>query len=317
MSMTSFVYGRADAVDKPQPLPEDFVKKNKSISSKAVEKWVLFRMLPLYIGHWVPENTPEWTLYLLCRQICDIVLSSTVNHEDLALLEVLISQHHKLLDELGGTYFVPKLHYLIHYPRLIMVFGPLRHLWSMRFEANHQYFKQLVRRVRNFRNITATLSERYQREKCCEQAGPNCLGSPVVFPDSSQKIHIKALPLQLQNILHTKFGVEPEVECMSVRWATVEGWKFAVNDLIIVDVSVDKLPQLMHISYIFHFMGQWIVCGMLSISRGFLRHYHAIALETTTEWLAVLPQEAINSHSAVSSYKLKDNSSVVVLRHCI
>lgn len=45
--MRSFVYGPGDITDKPEPLPEDFVSKNRTISGKAVEKWCLFRLLPI------------------------------------------------------------------------------------------------------------------------------------------------------------------------------------------------------------------------------------------------------------------------------
>ena len=63
-SMRSFVYKQADISDKPQCLPEDFVRRNKSLSGKAVEKFCLFRFLPLFVGHLVPEDNPVWLTYL-------------------------------------------------------------------------------------------------------------------------------------------------------------------------------------------------------------------------------------------------------------
>jgi hypothetical protein len=41
----------------------------------------------------------------------------------------------------------------------------------MRFEAKHQYFKQIARRVQNFRNINMTLAERHEMRKCVEHFG--------------------------------------------------------------------------------------------------------------------------------------------------
>lgn len=51
-------------------------------------------------------------------------------------------------------------HYLCHYPELITQFGPLIHLWTMRFESKQTYFKQYVRKRHNFKNLCATLVER-------------------------------------------------------------------------------------------------------------------------------------------------------------
>ena len=70
--MQTFEYGCSDTTDRPEPLPEDFVTKNKSVSGKAVEKWCLFRLLPLYIGNLVSEDYAVWKLYLLCRRICEM-----------------------------------------------------------------------------------------------------------------------------------------------------------------------------------------------------------------------------------------------------
>jgi len=56
----------------------------------------------------------------------------------------------------------PKHHYLIHYASLTRKFGPLMHLWTMRFESKHSYFKRCIRYSQNFKNVCATLAERHQ-----------------------------------------------------------------------------------------------------------------------------------------------------------
>ncbi|KAL1472342.1 hypothetical protein MTO96_039402 [Rhipicephalus appendiculatus] len=56
----------------------------------------------------------------------------------------------------------PKMHYLVHYPRIIAELGPLTQFWCMRFEAKHQYFKALASRTMNFKNICKTLAQRHQ-----------------------------------------------------------------------------------------------------------------------------------------------------------
>uniref|UniRef100_A0A8C2FGN5 Uncharacterized protein n=1 Tax=Cyprinus carpio TaxID=7962 RepID=A0A8C2FGN5_CYPCA len=55
-----------------------------------------------------------------------------------------------------------KHHYLMHYPDLILHFGPLIRLWTLRFESKHCYFKQCARRLHNFKNLCSSLAERHQ-----------------------------------------------------------------------------------------------------------------------------------------------------------
>ena len=44
--------------------------------------------------------------------------------------------------------------------------GPLVHMWCMRYESKHSYFKNLARVVGNFKNILKTLAVRHQRYVC-------------------------------------------------------------------------------------------------------------------------------------------------------
>ena len=43
---------------------------------------------------------------------------------------------------------------------------PLRHLWCMRYEAKHRYFKQTAKVLGIFKNISKTLAQRHQRYMC-------------------------------------------------------------------------------------------------------------------------------------------------------
>lgn len=65
----------------------------------------------------------------------------------------------------------PKHHFLLHYPDLILKFGPLIHLWTMRFESKHTYFKQCARKLHNFKNLSSTLAERHQLLQAYLHAG--------------------------------------------------------------------------------------------------------------------------------------------------
>ena len=71
-----------------------------------------------------------------------------------------------------------KHHYLLHYPGLILHFGPLIRLWTLRFESKHCYFKQCARKLRNFRNVCSSLAERHQLLQAYLSTGQ--LFSPII-----------------------------------------------------------------------------------------------------------------------------------------
>lgn len=85
------------------------------------------------------------------------------------------------------------MHYMIHYPRLILSYGPLVHLSCLRFEAKHQYFKRVATVLGNFKNITKTLARRHQFRQCWEQSDTDSLGITTETADT-RNIPVQALP---------------------------------------------------------------------------------------------------------------------------
>ncbi|XP_065675796.1 uncharacterized protein LOC136092003 [Hydra vulgaris] len=176
--IANFKYGIPDICDKPaiSCVPKNLAISNKTIHGKAVERWSLFHFLLIFVSclvknHDILLNNDFWQLHLLCRQIVQIILAPEIDINWIPILEHLIQRHHSLLERISPVSFIPKIHFLVHYPRLLLHFGPLRHLWVMRFEAKHQYFKQIARRVKNFKNITFTLAQRHEMRKCVMNFG--------------------------------------------------------------------------------------------------------------------------------------------------
>lgn len=55
-----------------------------------------------------------------------------------------------------------KHHYIFHYCKLILEFGPLIKVWTMRFESKHRFFKRTIRNLLNFINVVKSLSEKHE-----------------------------------------------------------------------------------------------------------------------------------------------------------
>ncbi|GBL85238.1 hypothetical protein AVEN_222713-1 [Araneus ventricosus] len=157
-------FGFHDAANKPTIIPEPFQKGIKMIAALT---WCLLRFLPLFIGQSVPDSEPAWCLLLTLKEIVDIVLAPKINLSYVSYLSHLIQDHHNLLKEIFPTVkLAPKFHFLVHYPRLILAFGPLTCSWSMRFEAKHLYFKHVAQSIKNNRNLPYSLAKRHQQLQC-------------------------------------------------------------------------------------------------------------------------------------------------------
>ena len=91
---------------------------------------------------------------------------------------------------------IPECHFLLHYPRLMLRFGPLHFLWCMRFEAYHQRIKKIAKRNQNFQNICYTVANRIQLLKCWEQQNIQCLSNPIEL-HGTKALSLIALPTAL------------------------------------------------------------------------------------------------------------------------
>lgn len=80
------------------------------------------------------------------KDIVELVVAPTHTDESIDYLEFKISDHrHKYQDLFPDVPLLPKHHFLEHYPQLIRAFGPLVGHWTLRFEAKHSFFKQVIR----------------------------------------------------------------------------------------------------------------------------------------------------------------------------
>lgn len=312
--LAAFKFGSSDA-DKFGPLPPDFLSKNKSLSGKAVEKWTFFRLLPFLVADVVPVDDEFWHLYTLCRELCEIVLAPVIDPGWLPYLELIISQHHKLLSKLSPQSFTPKVHFVTHYPRLILEYGPLRNLWVMRFEAVHQYFKQIARRVKNFRNISATLARRFQAKKCYEHAANVLLLSGATVPSCQRSVLVKHLPVDLVRKLQEKpeFVVVASQGLLSVKSLVVGGHRFKIDSYVVYDVDSEDVPIFLNIKHLLLIGGTWFVCGRRVTVSYFDSHVHAYSLDTCGDWVVLYTSQSIDCQClSVYSYAGK---SFVTLQH--
>lgn len=134
------------------------------LSGSASHKFELFLLLPHLLCAHVDLSVanPFWDVYLLLREIVDIVFAPVVELGQ--VFYCLFSSYIRRGN--WARQMVPKFHYMLHYPRQIRLLGPLRNLWCMRFEGKHQYFKKMAVVSNNHKNIALTLAKRHQMRQC-------------------------------------------------------------------------------------------------------------------------------------------------------
>ncbi len=82
---------------------------------------LLGRLLPFMVGEHVPVGDEFWANYLLLLQVVDLLMAPEISEDEVALLDMMIREHHTTFVDLYPEESVtPKLHYLVHMPRLIL-----------------------------------------------------------------------------------------------------------------------------------------------------------------------------------------------------
>ena len=85
----------------------------------ASQSWTLGRLLPLMIGSHIPEDDAYWCHYTSLLQIVQYALAPEINKDEVALLQVLITNFlSEFTDIYPGASVIPKMHYMLHIPRL-------------------------------------------------------------------------------------------------------------------------------------------------------------------------------------------------------
>ena len=158
-----FSYTFTDKTNRPQIIGKGFYSK-KNIGGNAHENWCLIRLLPLLIGHCIPEGDNTWEILMLLKDILELAVAPRHTEETLHFLDCKIAEHREVLQSTFPDFRLkPKHHYLEHYPQQIRKFGPLCEVWTMRFEGKHKFFKKAIRDAQNFKNVAMTLATKHQK----------------------------------------------------------------------------------------------------------------------------------------------------------
>lgn len=145
--------------------------------------WQLFHILPLLIGGDIAPSDQHYKCFMLLQDIACVLCSPVIALEQIPLLRITIHDYLEMFTALypnrplipsaitwsiflvlsnGKCYCCFFITACKINNNFVNRYGPLVHLWCMRFEGKHKQFKQ-VAKTTSFENITKTLAKHHQQ----------------------------------------------------------------------------------------------------------------------------------------------------------
>ena len=149
--------------ENKQVLPEIKIAEKLTETASEIRRYLM--IFPIVTADKVQDFEDDvWKMMLLLREVCNVVCAPAISIQQTIFLQDKITDYLELrITCFPKIQLRPKHHFLVHYPSLIRHFGPLKHMWTLRFESKHSYFKNAVRHCKNFKNITKTLACKHEQ----------------------------------------------------------------------------------------------------------------------------------------------------------
>lgn len=231
-----FRYEGNDGRDKPA----DLSPGSDKLRGHAVQNWCFLRLLPLLVGGRIkdPCDNEVWQLILQLREIVELICAPVITEGQVAYLKVITEEYICNRKRLfPNDPLRPKHHYLGHYPDLIIHFGPLIRLWTLRFESKHTFFKQCARKLHNFKNLCKTLAERHQLLQAYLSAGN--LFPPLIQVEKGTDFYVDDYNDKIRaSVASCQFESQSAVACNNV---TVKGTDYRKGMFILLGNSDEGL----------------------------------------------------------------------------
>ena len=160
------------------------------------------------------------------KDIVELAVSHSFTDETIQYMACKILDHRQLLQEvLASLRLRPKHHFIEHYPHLIKCFGPLVHLWTMRFEGKHKIFKKIIRDTNNYKNVLKTLAERHQSMMAFYLSSPRFF-KPSVQTSKVESVYVDSLPVDTHMLISS---MTDSSSVYRTKQVTIEGTTFVTG----------------------------------------------------------------------------------------
>ncbi|GFV33101.1 uncharacterized protein LOC106175700 [Trichonephila clavipes] len=248
--ISNFNYGKCNSRCKPVPIKREKLSNlDGSNGQSASQMWVLMRIFPLLIGDKVPYNNDFWNLYLLMLTIIDTLMAPVISLPETYALAENIADHHKLfLIFFPNRHLTPKMHFALHYPRIIRQLWPPVRYWSMRYESKHYPSKTCTSSSGNFLNVAKTVAVRHQL-KMAHIFNKKNFKMPCITNILGSK-YVQVCNSKQKELLCTIDGLTDQMEVITCNSLCYNGTVYSKNMAVLIG-CVDDLPLFGKIKELF------------------------------------------------------------------
>lgn len=244
---------------------------NKShLGQNGAQSRCLFQHFPFIIARFKANDKliKIWDSMELLSRVSQIVHSFVLTADDLHELADTVS---RLLTSIQVNFrvkLIPKLHNLVHYPRIIKTMGPVAHMNVQRFESKHKVFKKIISRSPCFANVCKMLAVRHQQHMSISDFGLNDEIS------SGIKRLITAENCDGADELLVSFLTNRVVH--ETKYMCFNNYKYKKNIIIIDSATILKIEKILLLDEEFYFY-----CTVYNMGEfdSFLYAYHIYSKE--------------------------------------
>ena len=265
------------------------------------------------IGHLVPHDNKAWHHILQCLKIVDNLCAHSFTHEDVLYLKFEIESFNLNFQTLFPDISIkPKRHYSIHFPSHIEKYGPMISTWTIRYEAMHEYYKDIIRKSKQHKNITKTMAEKRQRKQAIYMANHFILDKKTNYSKVKYEY-----PLFFPNKLRSIVTLNNNINSLEVYDKCVyEGITYSVGFSVIIGIDIDeykfgKICYIVKENDIPFFYVQ--ILEVLEYSY----HYHSYVVNNTSNYEKICILDIYDyNYQPLAIYNI-GIGDVIVLKHYI
>jgi len=166
--IAGFDYGYTET--RPTTISEGHLEKNAKLHQTGSQMWTLANILPIILEPLVEEDDENWLNYLCLLKITALVFGRSISKGGVGYLAELIEEYLTSFQKLYRG-LIPKQHWLIHYPRLIICHGVLSTYSTMRMEGKHRYFVDVMTNAQCYKNPSLTMAKQHQLYQAAKFSG--------------------------------------------------------------------------------------------------------------------------------------------------
>ena len=223
-----------DAKNRPKPFKTR--KRGSKYEGNAGGLRVLSKILTFILSDELELSETEEMLIKL-HDLCEIAFapSLTFHEVDNTMSDVIfeyLDMRIEAVDLLNMSQPRPKHHFLSHYPELYKNNGPLIKVWAMRMESKHTYNKNVLKSVKNFRNVALTCATRHQLAQISHYYYGLFGKSKFEVPDSS--ISVKEMLKKVKTTSLLKFYANCPANAVAPVQMKVFGTLYGPKKIVIM-----------------------------------------------------------------------------------